>query len=188
MSCVLAGVISFISTFFLYQECISCCNVAYCNEAIPFNHSSAIQLSTILTSKAVAAYHVSPCNQILITLTAFLLVISQCYHGDELITLVAELKSVLLGCVSIVTFVSCGTTDTFVLLWRLLMKLCAKTIKAVPSYGDFVPSNHFRNTSASHETVQGSEYLIQNKSRMNMLLRSYDWRNTLLNHHDATVS
>ena len=36
--------------FFSFQECISCCNFAYCNEPVPTNHSTAILYSSIQTT------------------------------------------------------------------------------------------------------------------------------------------
>ncbi|KAK2182178.1 hypothetical protein NP493_364g03034 [Ridgeia piscesae] len=43
------------------QECVSCCNYAYCNEAVPTNHSMALMLSSLpVESGGIPSVHCSP--------------------------------------------------------------------------------------------------------------------------------
>ena len=99
---------------------MSCCNVAYCNEAIPYNHSAAVQLSTIMIPSS--ANHPSPHNLILGILTAFLVVLTQCYHSDALVTIVTELESLLLTVVAVATACLYVATDCSLLLWQWIQQ------------------------------------------------------------------
>ena len=122
-----------------------------------------------MTSSAEAANYMSHCYLILTTLTAFLLVISQCCHGDEPVTLTTELKSLLLGLMAMVTIILCATSDLFQLLWRHFGKCGAMTTKTVSGFCVFVPSNHSRNTSVSCGQVQRPENSLLKKSRRTIL-------------------
>ena len=90
--------------------------MAYCNEAIPYNHSAAVQLSTIMIPSS--GNHPTPHNLILGILTAFLVVLTQCYHSDGLVTIVTELESLLLTVVAVATACLYVATDRSSLLWQ----------------------------------------------------------------------
>ena len=153
---------------------MSCCNVAYCNEAIPFNHTSAIQLSTIQTSSA--ANYMFRYNSLLSLLTTFMLVISQCRLRDGLLSLATELRPLLLWLVTIVTSFFFRASYSFVLLckWIWIQGNYRKTkiMKIVPSNSDFLPSNYSRKTYKFVDKIHDHrESLLNNCSRK--ILKSF---------------
>ena len=105
---------------------MSCCNVAYCNEAIPYNHTAAVQLSTIIT--ASSANHPSSYSLIVGILTAFLVVLTQCCHSDGLVAIVTELESLLLTVVAVTTACLYVATDCSLLLRQWIQQ----SVNALP--------------------------------------------------------
>ena len=145
---------------------MSCCNVAYCNEAIPYNHTSAVQLSTIII--ASSANHLSPYSLIPGILTSFLVVLTQCCHSDVLVAIVTELESLLLTIVAVATMFLCVATDCCLLLWQRIQQ----SVNGLPlsTLYDFCVAlgNKSTNSCVSEKAAR-----IQNEHFMNNSRRTY---------------